>query len=287
MKYKKALQFNNAIVVLSVLLYAVISWKFEVARYVGACALGVMISMHIFFAIGTWKKNHTIVDVAWGLSFVIVAHIAFWTRGGFTVPTVLVLVMVTIWGLRLASHIHVRSRGQEEDERYKFMRESLEKRGHALLNSYLRIYLMQGLMALIIAAPIVMINCSTEKGITWLYWLGTAVWLFGFLWEVIGDYQLKRFVSVEENQGHVMTKGLWKYTQHPNYFGEVTLCWGVFLIALNVQGGWLTFFGPFLITFILLYVTGVPLVEKMFRNSKEFVEYQKRTSKFVPWFPKE
>jgi steroid 5-alpha reductase family enzyme len=248
--------------------------------------LGVMISMHIFFIIGTINKNHTIVDFAWGLSFVIVAHISFWMNFEFTLPRVLVLLMVTVWGLRLAGHIHIRSHGQEEDERYAFMRESLEKRGHALLQSYLRIYLMQGLMALIIAAPIVMINGSDEKGFTWLYILGTAIWLFGFTWEVVGDFQLKQFLKEEENRGHIMRAGLWKYTRHPNYFGEATLWWGIYLIALNVKGGWTTFFGPFLLTFLLLYVSGVPLIESMFRKSPEFTEYAERTHKFIPWFPK-
>jgi len=287
MHYKKALQLNNAIIALSVLLYAGIIWRVEIVRYVGVCALGVIISMHIFFAIGMWKKNHTVADIAWGLNPVFIAHIAFWMKGEFTVPRVLVLAMVTIWGLRLATHIYNRSRGHDEDERYKFMRESFKKRGHALLNSYLRIYLMQSLWVLIITCPVVLIICSSEKGVVWLYWLGAAVWLFGFLWEVIADYQLKQFLSVEENKGHMMKKGLWNYTQHPNYFGEATLWWGVYIMALNVQGGWLTFFGPFFLTFSLFYVTGVPLVEKMFRNSDEFVGYQKRTSKFLPWFPKE
>ncbi len=284
MKYKMALQLNYALIILSILLYIVLLWKFDISPYVGACVLGILLWMHIFFVIGTWTRNHTVVDVAWGLSFVIVAHISFWMKDGVTMPRLLVLVMVTVWGLRLANHIYVRSRGQEEDERYKFMRESLEKRGRALLNSYLRVYMLQGLMALIIAAPIVMINCSEEKGIDWLYLLGAAVWLFGFLWEVIGDYQLKKFLGLKNRAGRIMTQGLWKYTRHPNYFGEATLWWGVFLISLNVRGGYLTFFGPLLITFMLLYFSGVPLVENMFRDSSEFAEYKKRTSKFIPWF---
>ncbi|MBW1977857.1 MAG: DUF1295 domain-containing protein [Deltaproteobacteria bacterium] len=286
MKYKRALQLNYIIMILSVVLYIGLIWRFEIGRYVGACVLGVMISMHVFFAIGIWTKKHTIVDFAWGLSFVIVGHTSFWMRSEHTGQQALVLAMVTIWGLRLASYIGIRSRGQEEDERYTYMRKSFEKRAYALLNSYLRIYLMQGLTALIIAAPILMINCSEKLGISWLYWLGTAVWVFGFMWEVVGDHQLKRFLNKEENRGHVMTKGLWKYTRHPNYFGEATLWWGIFLIALNVKGGWITFFGPFLLTFMLLHVSGVPLAENMLRDFPEFGEYKKRTSKFIPWFPK-
>ncbi len=118
------------------------------------------------------------------------------------------------------------------------------------------------------------------------YGLGVIIWVVGFLFEVVGDYQLKSFVQSEANRGKIMQQGLWKYTRHPNYFGEVTLWWGIYLIALSTSGGWMTVIGPVTISFLILKVSGIPLLEKEFMKNPEFQEYARRTSTFFPLPPR-
>lgn len=157
---------------------------------------------------------------------------------------------------------------------------------HALLMSYVRIYLVQGVLAWIIAAPIVFIHSMDQTGVFPLWQVGVALWIIGFLFEVVADQQLKSFLAKSENRGRIMTGGLWKYSRHPNYFGEATQWWGIYLIAAGFEGGWVTFFGPMLITFLLLYVSGVPLAEKLISGFPGFEEYKNRTSMFFPWLPR-
>jgi steroid 5-alpha reductase family enzyme len=284
MKERKIL-FSLTIV--SLVLLTILSIKYDILLYVGASLLGVMISMHLFFLVGILTKNHTFVDTAWGLSFVIVAHVTFWMQKEHTLLHWLVLVMVTLWGARLFVHIAARTIGKAEDLRYQEMRKSMEKQKSVLLASYLRVYVLQGFLALFIAAPIIMINTLTPNALSPWYPLGIAVWLAGFSLEVISDWQLSTFLSPKQNQGRLMASGLWKYSRHPNYFGESLLWWGIFLIALTFDGGWTSFFGPLLITFLLLKISGVPPAERLMKNLPGFAEYKSRTSAFIPWLPKE
>lgn len=286
MKYSQALKVYVLLILLSLIFYPFVAFSYGILPAVGAALLGVMISMHIFLIIGLWKKNHTFVDTAWGLSFIIVAHVTFWMQPAHTAVQWIVLAMVTIWGLRLFTHIMLRTVGAKEDPRYQQMREKMEAGKHALLTTYLRIYVAQGFLAWIIAAPVVFINTVGQDGVTPFYEIGIAIWLIGFLFEVVGDKQLKTFLAAKQNQGQIMTGGLWKYSRHPNYFGEATLWWGIFIIALGFQGGWIFFFGPLLITFLLLFVSGVPLAENLIKGLPRSDDYKRRTSMFIPWFPR-
>jgi steroid 5-alpha reductase family enzyme len=144
----------------------------------------------------------------------------------------------------------------------------------------------QGILMLIIACPLVLVNRSEARGLGPLDGLGTLVWLVGFLFEAVGDYQLKRFKQRPENKGRIMAAGLWKFTRHPNYFGEAALWWGIFLIALSVPGGWLAIISPLTIGFLLLKVSGVTMLEKKYAGNEEFAAYARQTSAFFPWVPK-
>ena len=286
MAYNKALKIYVLLMLIFLILYPVIAFSCGILAFAGAALLGVMISMHIFFIIGLWKKNHTFVDTAWGLSFIIVAHITFWMQPAHTIIQWVVLAMVTLWGLRLFNYIMLRTLGTAEDPRYQQMREKMQSKKHELLVTYLRIYVAQGFLAWIIAAPVAFINTTRQDGAMPFYIIGVALWGMGFLFEVIGDKQLKEFLAVKQNQGKIMTGGLWKYSRHPNYFGEASMWWGIFIIALGFQGGWMFFFGPLLITFLLLFISGVPLAEKLIEGLTGFADYKNRTSMFIPWFPK-
>jgi steroid 5-alpha reductase family enzyme len=286
MKYSQALKVYLLLMVVFLIFYPLVASSYGILSFAGAALLGVMIWVHIFFVIGLVLKNHTFIDTAWGLSFVIVAHVSFWMQQTHTTIQWIVLAMVTLWGLRLFTHIMLRTVGKAEDPRYQQMRQKMQTEKRELLTTYLRIYLAQGLLAWIIAAPLVFINASQPTGIFPYYQIGIAVWIIGFLFEVIGDQQLKTFLAAKQNQGQIMTGGLWKYSRHPNYFGEASLWWGIFVIALSYQGGWLAFFGPLLITYLLLFVSGVPLAENLIRGLPGFDNYKRRTSMFIPWPPK-
>jgi len=146
--------------------------------------------------------------------------------------------------------------------------------------------MLQGFLLLVISYSIILVNYSMETGIKALDIIGLVLWLVGFFFEAVGDYQLIRFKRDEKNKGKIMTQGLWKYTRHPNYFGECVMWWGIFLIALSVKYGWTAIISPLLITLLLLRVSGVVMLEKKYIGNKEFEDYAKKTSAFFPWFPK-
>jgi steroid 5-alpha reductase family enzyme len=146
--------------------------------------------------------------------------------------------------------------------------------------------MLQGFLLLIIAYPVMLINHDKNTGITFLDILGLILWLIGFFFEAVGDYQLSKFKKKAENKGKIMTQGVWKYTRHPNYFGESVMWWGIFLIALSVNNGWTALISPLVITFLLLKVSGIKMLEKKYLGNKEFEEYAKKTNAFFPWLPR-
>jgi len=240
--------------------------------------------MVIIFAIALIKKDNSFVDIAWGLGFILVAILTFFLHKGFVFRHVMVTILVMIWGIRLATHIAVRNRGRSEDFRYAQWRRDWGK--WFLPRSFFQIFMLQGLLLLIIAYPIILINHSAETGISFSDIMGIILWLVGFFFEATGDYQLLKFKQIKENKGKIMTQGVWQYTRHPNYFGETMIWWGIFCIALSVQNGWTAIISPLLITFLLLRVSGVVMLEKKYAKNKEFEEYARRTSAFIPWFLK-
>ncbi len=247
-------------------------------------ALATFLYMMIIFTIAQIKKDNSIVDIAWGPGFILVSILTFLMSQKFMFRQILVLALVVVWGTRLALHITVRKRGRGEDFRYAQWRRDWGK--WFLLRSLFQIFILQGILLLIIAYPIILINLSPIRGITILDIIGVMVWLTGFSLEAIGDYQLFKFKRHPENKGKIITQGLWKYTRHPNYFGEALSWWGIFLIALSVRNGWTTVISPLLITFLLLRVSGITMLEKKYAGNKDFEDYAKRTSPFIPWFPK-
>ncbi|MDD3995458.1 MAG: DUF1295 domain-containing protein, partial [Bacilli bacterium] len=154
------------------------------------------------------------------------------------------------------------------------------------INAYFKIFMLQGLLMSIISLPIIFFNASNLEKLNLLNIFGIIIWIIGYIFEVVGDYQLKKFIKNSNNKGKIMTSGLWKYTRHPNYFGESVMWWGIFLITINSSLGYFGIISPIFITFLLVFVSGIPLLEKKYENNKEFQEYAKKTSKFIPWFVK-
>jgi len=252
--------------------------------FVVAAAGAVFVYMTAVFLIAVLAKDNSIVDVAWGPGFILVAVVTFWLRPGFEARHLLITLLVAIWGLRLAIHIFLRNRGRGEDFRYAKWRKDWAR--WFIPRSFFQVFMLQGIFMLIISSSIVLVNRSPESGLTLLDALGGILWLIGFLFEAVGDYELKRFKQKPESKGKIMTTGLWKYTRHPNYFGEAALWWGIWLIALSVDSGWAAIISPLTISFLLLKVSGVKMLEKKYAGNEEFAAYARLTSPFFPWFPK-
>lgn len=247
-----------------------------------AITLGLMTLLWLF---SLRLKNAGIVDIFWGTGFVI----AFWfffalTPQGFLPRRLLLAGLVTLWGLRLSIHIWLRNRGKPEDFRYRKWR---EETGPAWWwQSLFRVFLLQGVLLWLISAPLLAAQyASAPQRLGVMDFLGAGLWSIGFFFEAVGDYQLTRFRANPENRGRVLDGGVWRYTRHPNYFGDATQWWGYYLIAAAAGGFW-TIFSPILMTLFLLRVSGVTLLEKSLRDRPGYREYIETTSPFVPWFPR-
>lgn len=240
--------------------------------------------MTTLFVIAMIRKDNSVADVAWGPGFVIVTWATLFINRSFGASQFVTASLVTVWGLRLAIRIFRRNRGRGEDPRYRKWRE--EWGNHFVLRSYLQVFLTQGFVLLLNVTPVIIMMSSGRNGMDWTAWLGLAVWCFGFVFEAAGDYQLDSFLKDPENRGVVMDLGLWKYTRHPNYFGESTMWWGIFIIALAAPWGWVGVIGPVVITGMIVFVSGIPLTEKLTEKASGWKSYKQKTSAFVPWFPK-
>ncbi|GAB4219502.1 MAG: DUF1295 domain-containing protein [Candidatus Microgenomates bacterium] len=240
--------------------------------------------MNLWFLLAILRKRNDLADVAWGLGFVIIALISLILKN-FTIRQAVVFILVLIWGLRLSIYIFLRNKNKKEDFRYKNWREQWGK--NWFWQTYFQIFILQGFFLFIISLPISFLGIFQDKqSLNLLDFLGIFIWLIGFLFETIADYQLSVFKSDQKNNGKIMKSGLWKYSRHPNYFGEVILWWGIFLISLNTENGFLSIFGPITISFLILKVSGIPLLEKKYQGNKEFQEYKRKTSAFFPLPPK-
>lgn len=250
----------------------------------GAAAVAVFIAMIAVFLIALLLKDNSIVDIAWGPGFICVALTTLFLRGEIGARSLLISGLVIIWGLRLAVYIAVRNRGRGEDFRYAKWRREWGR--WFIPRSFIQVFMLQGVFMLVIASPIVLANRSSEQRLTLLDGLGVLLWLVGFLFEAVGDEQLRKFKQRPENKGMIMTSGLWKCTRHPNYFGEAVLWWGMFLISLSVPGGWAAIISPLTIGTLLLKVSGVPMLEKKYVGNQQYAAYARRTPAFFPRFPK-
>ncbi len=236
------------------------------------------------------KRDVSIIDIFWSLGFVMLAWLYLWI-GNQKAPVesfrqTLVPILVTVWGLRLSLHILWRNWGHGEDYRYAAMREKWGK-SFPLLSLPI-VFWLQGALFWAIGMPLLQVQISRQPpGWTWLDLLGIALWAVGLFFEAVGDWQLARFKADPKNQGKVMDKGLWRYTRHPNYFGDATLWWGYGLLALSTTGSWWTLASPALMSFLIVKVSGVSLLEKGLGDTKpKYRDYVRRTSGFFPKPPK-
>jgi steroid 5-alpha reductase family enzyme len=235
------------------------------------------------------QRDASLVDRFWGLGFIAVAWYERYHRDGasLTWPSALLLALVTIWGLRLSLYLTLRNWGKGEDPRYSAMR---VKRGKAFpLWSLFGVFWLQAGLVWVIAQPIIWAFDLSATPARWSLLLaeaGLALWIVGFLFETIGDWQLAAHRADSGRRAQIMDRGLWRYTRHPNYFGDSLVWWGHWLIAAAVGAAW-TVFSPVLMTALLLRISGVTLLEKRLTESRPaYRDYQRRTSAFFPWPPR-
>lgn len=249
-------------------------------------ALILFMYMSGMFVIGMRTQDNSLVDIAYGPAFVVVSWGCWLTAGGMVhhFRPLLLLTLVTLWGARLGLHIGWRHRGRGEDFRYRAFREAW---GHTFVwRSFLQIYLLQGAVVLVVALPILLTIASPGAGMLLTDMLGVLLFAVGFLFEAVGDWQLARFKENPAHRGRIIETGLWRYTRHPNYFGEAVLWWGIFCIGLGSPFGLWGLLSPLTIGFLLLKVSGIPMLEAKYNDNPQFQAYKARTNAFFPWWPK-
>lgn len=250
-------------------------------------ALVILGFMTLLWIASLILRNSSIVDIFWGPGFVLTNWVFFaLTPDGFAARKWLISVLVTLWGLRLGTYILWRNWGEPEDFRYQKWRR--QHGANWWWVSFFQVFLLQGFLMWVISAPLLAAQISpTPDRLTLPDFLAIVVWVTGFFFEAVGDLQMARFKSDPSNKGKVLDSGVWRYTRHPNYFGDATQWWAYYLIAL-AAGGWWTVFSPVLMTLLLLRVSGVALLEKSLKERKpQYQEYIETTSAFIPWFPRE
>jgi steroid 5-alpha reductase family enzyme len=253
--------------------------------FVTAAAL-LLVYMSCMFFVGWRAKDNSLVDIAYGPAFLIACWGA-WLFGSdmpLHFRPLLLLTLLTLWGVRLGLHIGLRHRGRGEDFRYQKFRQDWGKT--IIWRSFLQIYMLQGTIVLIIATPVLVTIGPPGDGPQWSDFLGTFFFLLGLFFEAVSDWQVTVFKRGGANKGKIIMDGLWRYSRHPNYFGEATLWWGIFFIGLGSPFGLYGLIAPLTIAFLLLKVSGIPMLEAKYKGNSDFMEYKSRTNAFFPWLPR-
>lgn len=231
--------------------------------------------MTFWYFLSVSKKRDDIADIAWGLGFILLAFYNLFT-GYINPQSVTITFLITIWGSRLALHIYQRNKNKKEDYRYQQFKS----------NPYIKVFMVQGLFMFLISLPTIFISHLDTTRWSYLNTAGLWLWCLGFYFESVGDSQLKEFLTNPQNKGKIMDQGLWRYTRHPNYFGEVTMWWGIWLISFYNSASLLSIIGPLTITILIIFVSSIPLLEKKYQDNKSFQKYKTKTSVFFPLPPK-
>ncbi|MBW6441444.1 DUF1295 domain-containing protein [Patescibacteria group bacterium] len=257
---------------------------YETFSIIATVPLTIIVYMSLCFLFSRILKRTDFIDIAWGFGFILVALHTIITGQYSNIMSITTTLLVLIWGLRLSLHIYKRFKNSKEDPRYVDMKKKLN---NSAFKEYINIFLPQALLMYLVSLSISIINLFGSENYTHFYYLGVGVWIFGFIFESVADYQLKQFIKTKKGKGKkIMDEGLWKYSRHPNYFGEVTMWWGIFLISIGTNLWAITIISPVTITYLILKVSGVPLLEKKYENDPEFKKYAKKTSIFLPLPPK-
>ncbi|MFK7770783.1 MAG: DUF1295 domain-containing protein [Saprospiraceae bacterium] len=262
-------------------------WGFSEFQETFQSGIGVLMAIMVgLWIISLVIKDASIIDIFWGFGFVIIAWFYAFQNdlGSLGIREQILLGMITIWGLRLTIYLAIRNLGKGEDYRYAQWRKDNGEKWWWL--SFIRVFALQGFLLWIISATYLpSFSITAEMGV--LEYVGVLLWAIGLFFEAVGDYQLSQFKKDPNNKGKVLDTGVWRYTRHPNYFGDATIWWGFFLFALAHPHGWMFVFCPIVMTFFLLKVSGVAMLEVKLKKTKpQYAEYIRTTSSFIPMPPK-
>ncbi|HSV94859.1 MAG TPA: DUF1295 domain-containing protein [Spirochaetia bacterium] len=247
-------------------------------------ALIILAYMTCWFILAAITKRNDVADIAWGLGFIVVVAYLYLTTSNHSIQFIIITLFTTLWGIRLTTHIYGRFIKKSEDIRYVEM-----KKDWGVLyypRTFLQVFVLQGFFMLLISTSAIVASQAPISPLHWLNIVGLLVWIVGFVFETFGDLQLSQFISKQENKGKLMTSGLWRYTRHPNYFGEVSQWWGIFLLVITLPQWYLAIISPLTISFLILKVSGIPMLEKKYEGRKDFEIYRQKTNAFFPWPPK-
>lgn len=260
----------------------------SLALYTISLVIVLLYTTTLFF-VAQRKNDNSIIDIGYGLGFIITAYtltLVKLTDSPLSVYSSLILLLITLWGARLTYRIYQKNKGKPEDFRYAAWRELWKKKGriYYIMRAYLQIFALQGIIISIVLLPFTLSLAHYPLQTNFIF-IGLALWMIGFFFEVIGDYQLDTFIKNKNKTSSIMTTGLWKYTRHPNYFGESTMWWGLAIISLLGSSSSAVLLSPLLITYLLLFVSGIPMLEKKWKGVPEWEVYKKKTSAFFPMPP--
>lgn len=244
-----------------------------------------VVGLHsVVWLVSLVRRDVSIVDLFWGVGFAVIAWRSTLSTDSNGSLTWLLVVLVTLWAVRLSAYLTWRNWGQPEDRRYRAMRDSWGSRFP--LVSYFTVFLLQAVLTWIVALPL-QLGAMSDSEIGWIALIGTTIWAVGLTFETVGDLQLARFKADPENQGKVMDRGLWAWTRHPNYFGDFLVWWGIYLISLQAGFVWWGLVGPIVMSILLMKVSGVTLLEKSLNKRVDgYAEYASRTNAFFPALPR-
>lgn len=249
-----------------------------------AAGAAIALWMCVLFVVSLVRSDNSIADIGYGIAF-IVGILAAVSVVGVRGLSALIVVLPVLWGLRLAIRIFRRNWKRPEDFRYRAWRESWGK--WFVVRSFFQIYVLQGMIIFLVALPVFLALAFPREPHMLLVALGVAAWMIGFFFEARGDYELDRFIAQPENKGKIMDQGLWRYSRHPNYFGESLMWWGIFILCCGLSSIPLwALISPVLITYLLLFVSGVPMLEKRFAGNPAWEAYKAKTSVFIPLPPR-
>lgn len=242
-------------------------------------AVALLVYMSLGWLVARRANRLDVVDTGWGLGFIVVAWLVVIQR--HLEADYVVAILVTIWGLRLARHTYRRSRKRgEDDPRYVAL--ASKWRGNYWLSAYYKIFITQGVFLWVISLPIVFAAGASRPSSSWFLAAGAIIWAIGFALEAISDKQLGEFLSQPANKGQVMDHGLWRFSRHPNFFGELTQWWGIGVIACGARLGYIGLIGPLALTISIVFISGIPPIENRKRSNPAYKKYMQRTSPLIP-----
>jgi len=245
-----------------------------------------MVMLTALWLVSVKMRNASIIDPFWGFGFVVLAFFYLYATGNYSPRAILITSLVTIWGLRLSIYLLWRSIGHGEDYRYQNFRQDYGPKRYWWI-SFFQVFLLQGVLMTLVASTILCtIMASEASDLTVFDFLCMLIWLVGLSFEAGGDYQLTKFKKDKNNKGKVLNTGFWKYTRHPNYFGDTAIWWSFGLFSV-ISGSYYGLFGSLLMNILLLKISGVSMLEKGLKKTKpQYQDYIERTHSFFPWFPK-